>query len=80
MASIGYLIDGQEPDDWFGTLSKMSDKEGDGVQKRADYMSGLKTKLEPITTYKRITQSLCTMSSMRRAMSVWAMTGVSLPL
>ena len=39
MASIGYLIDGQEPDDWFGTLSKMSDKEGDGVQKRADYMS-----------------------------------------
>jgi hypothetical protein len=53
MASIGYLIDGQEPDDWFGTLSKMSDKEGDGVQKRADYMSGLKTKLEPITTYKK---------------------------
>lgn len=53
MASIGYLIDGQEPDDWFGTLSKMSDKEGDGVQKRADYMAGLKTKLEPITTYKK---------------------------
>ena len=80
MASIGYLIDGQEPDDWFGTLSKMSDKEGDGVQKNgADYMSGLKTKLEPITTYKKDTQSLCTMSSMRRAMSVWAMTGVSLP-
>lgn len=53
MASIGYLIDGQEPDDWFGTLSKMSDKEGDGVQKRADYMSGLKTKLAPITTEKK---------------------------
>ena len=53
MASIGYLIDGQEPDDWFGTLSKMSDKEGAGVQKRADYMAGLKTKLEPITTYKK---------------------------
>lgn len=53
MASIGYLIDGQEPDDWFGTLAQMSDKDGDGVQKRADYMSGLKTKLEPITTYKK---------------------------
>ena len=53
MASIGYLIDGQEPDDWFGTLAQMSDKEGAGVQKRADYMSGLKTKLEPITTYKK---------------------------
>ena len=53
MASIGYLIDGQEPDDWFGTLSKMSDDKGDGVKKRADYMSGLKTKLEPITTYKK---------------------------
>ena len=50
MASIGYLIDGQEPDDWFGTLKKMSDEDGVGVQKRADYMSGLKTKLEPITT------------------------------
>lgn len=50
MASIGYLIDGQEPDDWFGTLKKMSDEDGAGVQKRADYMSGLKTKLEPITT------------------------------
>lgn len=50
MASIGYLIDGQEPDNWFGTLSKMSDEDGAGVQKRADYMSGLKTKLEPITT------------------------------
>lgn len=33
MASIGYLIDGQEPDDWFGTLAQMSDKEGAGVQK-----------------------------------------------
>ena len=53
MASIGYLIDGQEPDDWFGTLAQMSDKEGAGVQKRADYMAGLKTKLEPITTYKK---------------------------
>ncbi|WP_443596677.1 DUF5057 domain-containing protein, partial [Agathobacter sp.] len=53
MASIGYLIDGQEPDDWFGTLSKMSDKEGAGVQKRADYMSGLKTKLASITTEKK---------------------------
>ena len=37
----------------FGTLSKMSDDKGDGVKKRADYMSGLKTKLEPITTYKK---------------------------
>ena len=53
MASIGYLIDGQEPDDWFGTLSKMSDKDGAGVKKRADYMSGLKTKLAPITTEKK---------------------------
>lgn len=53
MASIGYLIDGQEPDDWFGTLAQMSDKEGAGVQKRADYMSGLKTKLAPITTEKK---------------------------
>ena len=53
MASIGYLIDGQEPDDWFGTLAQMSDKEGAGVQKRADYMAGLKTKLEPITTEKK---------------------------
>lgn len=53
MASIGYLIDGQEPDNWFGTLSKMSDTEGAGVQKRADYMSGLKTKLAPITTEKK---------------------------
>ena len=53
MASIGYLIDGQEPDDWFVTLAQMSDKEGAGVQKRADYMAGLKTKLEPITTYKK---------------------------
>lgn len=50
MASIGYLIDGQEPDDWFGTLSKMSDDKGAGVKNRADYMSGLKTKLDPITT------------------------------
>lgn len=33
-------------------------------------MAGLKTKLEPITTEKRITQGLFTMSSMRRAMSV----------
>lgn len=53
MASIGYLIDGQEPDNWFGTLSKMSDKEGAGVKKRADYMSGLKTKLAPITTEQK---------------------------
>lgn len=53
MASIGYLIDGQEPDDWFGTLAQMSDKEGAGVQKRADYMAGLKTKLAPITTEKK---------------------------
>lgn len=53
MASIGYLIDGQEPDDWFGTLAQMSDKEGTGVKKRADYMSGLKTKLAPITTDKK---------------------------
>ena len=53
MASIGYLIDGQEPDDWFGTLSKMSDKDGAGVKKRADYMSGLKTKLAPITTEEK---------------------------
>ena len=50
MASIGYLIDGQEPDNWFGTLAQMSDKEGAGVKKRADYMSGLKTRLAPITT------------------------------
>lgn len=53
MASIGYLIDGQEPDDWFGTLSRMSDKDGAGVQKRSDYMDGLKTKLAPITTEKK---------------------------
>ena len=53
MASIGYLIDGQEPDNWFGTLAQMSDKDGVGVQKRADYMSGLKTKLAPITTDKK---------------------------
>lgn len=53
MASIGYLIDGQEPDDWFGTLAQMSDKEGAGVKKRADYMSGLKTKLAPITTEEK---------------------------
>lgn len=53
MASIGYLIDGQEPDNWFGTLAQMSDKDGAGVQKRADYMSGLKTKLAPITTDKK---------------------------
>lgn len=53
MASIGYLIDGQEPDDWFGTLAQMSDKEGTGVKKRADYMSGLKTKLASITTDKK---------------------------
>ena len=53
MASIGYLIDGQEPDDWFGTLSKMSDKDGAGVQKRSAYMEGLKTKLAPITTEKK---------------------------
>ena len=53
MASIGYLIDGQEPDDWFGTLSRMSDKDGAGVQKRSDYMEGLKTKLAPITTEEK---------------------------
>ena len=53
MASIGYLIDGQEPDNWFGTLAQMSDKDGVGVQKRADYMSSLKTKLAPITTDKK---------------------------
>lgn len=53
MASIGYLIDGQEPDDWFGTLSKMSDKDGAGVKIRSAYMEGLKTKLAPITTEKK---------------------------
>lgn len=53
MASIGYLIDGQEPDDWFGTLSKMSDKDGAGVKNRSTYMEGLKTKLAPITTDKK---------------------------
>lgn len=53
MASIGYLIDGQEPDDWFGTLSKMSDKDGAGVKNRSDYMEGLKTKLAPITTEEK---------------------------
>lgn len=53
MASIGYLIDGQEPDDWFGTLSRMSDKDGAGVQKRSAYMEELKTKLAPITTEKK---------------------------
>lgn len=53
MASIGYLIDGQEPDNWFGTLSKMSDKDGAGVKNRSDYMEGLKTKLAPITTEKK---------------------------
>ena len=53
MASIGYLIDGQEPDDWFGTLSKMSDKDGAGVKNRSAYMEGLKTKLAPITTEKK---------------------------
>ena len=58
MASIGYLIDGQEPDDWFGTLSKMSDKDGAGVKNRSAYMEGLKTKLAPILPRKRITQSL----------------------
>lgn len=50
MASIGYLIDGQEPDDWFGTLKKMSDKEGNGATNRASYMKNLKEKLAPITT------------------------------
>lgn len=53
MASIGYLIDGQEPDNWFGTLSKMSDKDGAGVKNRSAYMEGLKTKLAPITTEKK---------------------------
>lgn len=53
MASIGYLIDGQEPDDWFGTLSKMSDKDGAGVKNRSAYMEGLKTELAPITTEKK---------------------------
>ncbi len=53
MASIGYLIDGQEPDDWFGTLSKMSDKDGAGVKNRSAYMEGLKTKLAPITTEEK---------------------------
>ena len=53
MASIGYLIDGQEPDDWFGTLSKMSDKDGAGVKNRSAYMEGLKTKLAPITIEKK---------------------------
>lgn len=53
MASVGYLIDGQEPDDWFGTLSKMSDKDGAGVKNRSAYMEGLKTKLAPITTEKK---------------------------
>ena len=53
MASIGYLIDGQEPDDWFGTLSKMSDKDGAGVKNRSAYMEGLKTKLAPITTEQK---------------------------
>ena len=53
MASIGYLIDGQEPDDWFGTLSKMSDKDGNGATNRATYMKSLKEKLAPITTEKK---------------------------
>lgn len=53
MASIGYLIDGQEPDDWFGTLKKMSDKEGNGATNRASYMKNLKEKLVPITTDKK---------------------------
>lgn len=50
MASIGYLIDGQEPDDWFGTLAQMSDKDGNGATNRAAYMNSLKEKLAPITT------------------------------
>lgn len=50
MASIGYLIDGQEPDDWFGTLAQMSDKDGNGATNRAAYMKNLKEKLAPITT------------------------------
>ena len=53
MASIGYLIDGQEPDDWFGTLSKMSDTEGKGATNRAAYMKSLKEKLAPITTEEK---------------------------
>lgn len=53
MASIGYLIDGQEHDDWFGTLKKMSDKEGNGATNRASYMKNLKEKLVPITTDKK---------------------------
>ena len=53
MASIGYLIDGQEPDNWFGTLSKMSDTEGKGATNRAAYMKSLKEKLAPITTEEK---------------------------
>ena len=53
MASIGYLIDGQEPDDWFDTLSKMSDTEGKGATNRAAYMKSLKEKLAPITTEEK---------------------------
>lgn len=53
MASIGYLIDGQEPDDWFGTLAQMSDTEGKGATNRAAYMKSLKEKLAPITTDKK---------------------------
>ena len=53
MASIGYLIDGQEPDNWFGTLSKMSDTEGKAATNRAAYMKSLKEKLAPITTEEK---------------------------
>lgn len=53
MASIGYLIDGQEPDNWFGTLAQMSDTEGNGATNRAAYMKSLKEKLAPITTEEK---------------------------
>ena len=52
-ASIGYLIDGQEPENWKKTISTITAADGTGKAARAKYLSTLKDKLASITTYQK---------------------------
>lgn len=50
MAEIGYLMDGQEPDNWLGIIAGLvSDDTDAGTKKRSDYILALKTRLDSIT-------------------------------
>ena len=52
-ASIGYLIDGQEPQNWKKTISTITNDSGTGKDARAKYITTLKDKLANITTYQK---------------------------